>query len=203
MELFVGDCFATLGADARLKLFDTESGVLRQSFVEKNQFSAKYTCLAWSGATPGGDDGSRKAGLGFMAVGSASGAIILWDLKRGVVVHRFGGDGDGGNQQNTAVTDLCMNKSGTLLYSSSSDKHVLEWNTQVSCALHTHTNTHHTHIFLHHLSLSPELYSFLFYFLRGVQYLYRFSFSTNNIRDTILTSQSTHTHTQHNERNPI
>lgn len=64
---------------------------------------------------------SANAPLGRIALGTSSGAVVVWDLAASEVQRRLVSD-DG-----AAVTSVAFNSQGSLLYSGSRDKHVVEW----------------------------------------------------------------------------
>lgn len=61
-----------------------------------------------------------------MALGTSAGAIVVWDLQKGEVVQTLASDKHK-DAHGAAVTAVAFNSQGSLLYSSSSEKHVLEW----------------------------------------------------------------------------
>ena len=67
-------------------------------------------------------DSSTAAGSDIVALGTASGSILLYSLNRAELVHELTGGHNG------KVHSLCWNSDGTSLFSSSSDSKIIEWN---------------------------------------------------------------------------
>lgn len=107
-----------------------DSGALRLELAERDHLSYKYTCAAWTPTAGGagkslkrGADGEASGGsLGRIALGTSSGAVVVWDLARGEVQQRLEGEGSG-----AAVTAVAFNAQGSLLYAGARDRHVAEW----------------------------------------------------------------------------
>ncbi|KAK1944889.1 WD repeat-containing protein 43 [Phytophthora citrophthora] len=128
MQLFADSQahFAAVSEDGRLKVWDVASGALQQELKERDHLSYRYTCLAWSQSSPSSSKSKKRSGasdLGLLALGTSSGQVIVWDLATQEVKHTLQTDGS-----SAAVQALVFNPQGSLLYSSSSDKYVLEWN---------------------------------------------------------------------------
>ncbi|KAI9989783.1 hypothetical protein PInf_020070 [Phytophthora infestans] len=102
MQLFADSQthFAAVSEDGRLKVWDVANGALQQELKERDHLSYRYTS-------------------------TSSGIVVVWDLATGEVKHTLQADAAHGSG---AVQALTFNPQGSLLYSSSSDKHILEWN---------------------------------------------------------------------------
>jgi U3 small nucleolar RNA-associated protein 5 len=138
MQLFSAtqEYFAAVSEDNRVKVWDVRSGAVELDLKERDHLSYKYTSLAWARKSPLLKAKSAKRskagaaatarGLGLLAIGTSTGAVVVWDLHKGEVVQRLTSDKDG---HSTAVLAVAFNSQGNLLYScASGDKHVLEWN---------------------------------------------------------------------------
>ncbi|KAL3671406.1 hypothetical protein V7S43_003332 [Phytophthora oleae] len=128
MQLFADSQahFAAVSEDGRLKVWDVASGALQQELKERDHLSYRYTCLAWSQSSSNSSKSKKRSeasGLGLLALGTSSGQVVVWDLATQEVKHTLQTDGS-----SAAVQALAFNPQGSLLYSSSSDKYVLEWN---------------------------------------------------------------------------
>ncbi|KUF93017.1 pectate lyase D [Phytophthora nicotianae] len=127
MQLFADSQthFAAVSEDSRLKVWDVANGALQQELKERDHLSYRYTSLAWTQPKTKSKKRSGDSDLGLLALGTNSGVIVVWDLATGEVKHTLQADAAHGSG---AVQALAFNPQGSLLYSSSSDKHVLEWN---------------------------------------------------------------------------
>ncbi|RHY92131.1 hypothetical protein DYB37_005350 [Aphanomyces astaci] len=129
--------FVSISDDNRVKVWDVASGSLRQELKERDHLTYKYTSLAWTKASPwaASSSSSSKKGtkrsatsdLGVLALGTTTGAIVVWNLEKGEVGVRLARE-TSENGHAVAVTDIVFASSGTTLFSSSSEKNVLEWN---------------------------------------------------------------------------
>lgn len=109
---------------------------MQHDLRERDHLSYKYTCIAWTVSSPLLKKSAKRAKasgsaapLGLIALGTSAGAVVVWDLQKGEVVQTLAGDKDK-DAHGAAVTDVAFNSQGSLLYSSSREKHVLEWNVQ-------------------------------------------------------------------------
>ncbi|TYZ59257.1 hypothetical protein PybrP1_010340 [[Pythium] brassicae (nom. inval.)] len=126
--------FAAVSEDNRLRVWDVSSGALQHDLRERDHLSYKYTCITWTLSSPLLKKSAKRAKasgsaapLGLVALGTSAGAVVVWDLQKGEVVQTLASDKDK-DAHGAAVTDVAFNSQGSLLYSSSSEKHVLEWN---------------------------------------------------------------------------
>ncbi|KAL4162079.1 WD repeat-containing protein 43 [Phytophthora ramorum] len=110
---------ATTVLDGRLKLWNVATSTLQQELKELDPLSYRYTCLTWS--QPASKSKKRDSDLGLLALGTSNGSIMMWDLATGEVKHTLQ------NETSHAVQALVFNPQDSLLYASSTDKHVLEW----------------------------------------------------------------------------
>lgn len=123
--------FAAVTEDNRLKVWHVSSGALEHDLKERDHLSYKYTCIAWTHKSPLLKSSGKRAkagasGAGLVALGTSTGAVVVWDLHKAEVVQRLAGE-----QQGAAITDVAFNSQGSLLFAhSAGDKHVLEWNLQ-------------------------------------------------------------------------
>lgn len=62
------------------------------------------------------------AGSDIIALGTASGNVLLYSLNRAELVHQLTGGHVG------KVRSLCWNSEGTSLFSASADRKIVEWN---------------------------------------------------------------------------
>ncbi|CAI5734524.1 unnamed protein product [Hyaloperonospora brassicae] len=116
--------FAAVSDDGRLKLWHVASSALQQELTERDHLSYAVTCLAWT--QPQHKRKKRSSGhdLGLVALGTSTGAVVVWDLATGRVKHTLQTD----DASHGAVQALAFNPQGSVLYASSaSDKYVLEW----------------------------------------------------------------------------
>ncbi|KAG9413969.1 WD repeat-containing protein 43 [Aphanomyces cochlioides] len=122
--------FVSISDDNRVKIWDVASGSLRQELKERDHLNYKYTSLAWTKASVwAGKKVKRTANsdLGVLALGTTTGAIVVWNLEKGEVAQRLSRDNSESGHA-AAVTDIVFTSSGATLYSAATEKHVLEWN---------------------------------------------------------------------------
>jgi len=122
------DYFAVIGADNRLALWNTSNSQLKKEFVEESQLADNYTCIAWA---PSSKENNSSRGLrqSILAVGTASGGIIVWDLSQGKVIHFLEG-------HRASVNHLVFSKNGEFLYSCSDDQFVIQWSLSTDTLIH-------------------------------------------------------------------
>lgn len=127
MQLFANSQthFVTVSEDGRLKVWDVANGALQQELKERDHLSYRYTSLAWSQPKAKSKKRGGASSLGLIALGTSSGNIVLWDLATGDVKYTLQAEAVHGSG---AVQALTFNPQGSLLYSSSSEKYVREWN---------------------------------------------------------------------------
>uniref|UniRef100_K3WH81 Small-subunit processome Utp12 domain-containing protein n=1 Tax=Globisporangium ultimum (strain ATCC 200006 / CBS 805.95 / DAOM BR144) TaxID=431595 RepID=K3WH81_GLOUD len=136
LQLFASsqEFYAAVSEDNRLKVWEVSSGALQHDLKERDHLSYKYTAIAWTQTSPllkGGAKRAKTAGLGLIALGTSTGAIVVWDLQKGEVVRTLSSEQDK-DAHGAAVNDVAFNAQGNLLYSCSSEKNVLEWNLKQS-----------------------------------------------------------------------
>ena len=125
-----GEQLALLSADGRLKLWETATGKLSQSFTEPDHLVQRYTSLAWAPAV--GRQGNQKKRAkkvsrpGLIALGTELGTAVLWDIVRSEIVQRLGADGGTGGHAGR-VNDVVFSPDGATLYTCGDDKRVQTW----------------------------------------------------------------------------
>eukprot|EP00947_MAST-08B_sp_MAST-8B-sp1_P006601 g6601.t1 len=109
-----GALFLSVSKDNRIKIWET-------AYAEAEHLGAGYASLAWyqDGES---DDASRSMGL--IALGTARGTVVVWDLDEGIVLQTLGSDGQG---HSAKVAGVCFNATGSSIFSCASEKHALEW----------------------------------------------------------------------------
>ena len=117
--------YVSISGDSRVSLWETASGALKHSYVEKEHFLSAYTCAAWHRERASGR-GSKKARAGLLACGTRSGWVSLWDLQRGVVVKRLGSDAQDSGSRG-AVTAVAFSANGTAVLSAMGENIVELW----------------------------------------------------------------------------
>ena len=128
-----GETLALLSADGRLKLWDTATGTLAQSFTEPDHLVQRYTSLAWAPVAVGGRQRNNQkkrakkvARPGLIALGTELGTAVLWDIVRSEVVQRLGADAATAGHAGR-VNDVVFSPDGATLYSCGDDKRVQAW----------------------------------------------------------------------------
>lgn len=108
------------------------SGALQHDLKERDHLSYQYTSIAWTLSSPllkksAGGKRAKSSALGLVALGTSTGVIVVWDLQKGEVAQTLSSEKDK-DAHGAAVNDVAFNSQGNLLYSCSSEKHILEWN---------------------------------------------------------------------------
>jgi len=122
-----GDSLAYSGPDGTLKIWDTSTGALKQTYIPSSHLSATCTCLSWgpsasSNLTPSKRrKTSRTASLQLLAMGTASGSILLYSVAKADLQSEMTGGHSG------VVHAICWDDEGDAIYSCSSDQHVYCW----------------------------------------------------------------------------
>eukprot|EP00752_Nemacystus_decipiens_P008411 g7521.t1 len=125
----VGEFYAAVSSDNRLRIWTTASGSLRHKYVEPRHLAKQYTCIAWHRSSAkskrGSSGASKPKSLGMIALGTDKGSVSVWDLKRGALAHSLG-EGEGLPN----VTAVAFSADGSSLFAASSGKEVVEWNVE-------------------------------------------------------------------------
>jgi WD40 repeat protein len=122
--------FAAVSVDNRLKIWDVATGQLRHHFAQPTHLSATYTCMAWgqvATVAKSGKGGSGKMLRDLIALGTAQGDVVVWDVAKGDVVLRFlsKDEGEGGLR----VNDVCFDSKCSTLFSCGDGSSILQWST--------------------------------------------------------------------------
>jgi hypothetical protein len=130
--------FAAVSADGRLRVWDTGTSELKQECVpaDLGGDGARATCIAWSRAPAAAEPAAAKGkspkaprravGLGRVALGCESGAVLVWDLSTASLAATLdksrGGHG-------LRVNDVVFEHGGggATLFSCGEDKAVIQW----------------------------------------------------------------------------
>lgn len=118
--------FAAVSGDNRLKIWNTTSNMLSQHFTDGEQLTNAFTAIAATELK------GKRAGTGpkgVVALGTENGTILVYQTDMGEVSHRFGGPGSS-EGHSSQVNHLVFNPAGTVLYSCSQDKQIIEWDLQ-------------------------------------------------------------------------
>lgn len=98
---------------------------------ERDHLSYTYTAIAWTPRSVKEIVASKRSrkelDLGTIALGTSTGEIVLWDLKRGEVSLRLTSE-TSKDAHTSAVNDLVFNHSSKLLFSCANEKNALQWN---------------------------------------------------------------------------
>jgi WD40 repeat protein len=116
--------FIHISHDNRIHLWDTDTRKERRTYVEKQHLSHTYTCSSWRAG--------KRDNLGYFAVGTSDGTIILWDLTRGVVSKTLGK----ANESPVPTSVVFSNDSKSLLVSSSQN-HIVQYDLSTGEESHT------------------------------------------------------------------
>ena len=120
--------FAAVSADNRLKVWEVATGQLRHHFAQPTHLSSTYTCLSWGQSAADAIAGSKKKrgkSRELIALGTAQGDVVCWDLAKGEIVQsmRTKDEGEGGRR----VHDVCFDSKCAALFSCGEGSHILQW----------------------------------------------------------------------------
>ncbi|XP_069811392.1 WD repeat-containing protein 43 [Dendropsophus ebraccatus] len=128
------DLLALSGVDGRIQVWDTRGAGLRREYVPSAHLSATCTCLAWAPARGiqeahqkkrrKSETANKDEQYDLLTIGTATGTILLYSIVKGELQSKL----DGGHDRK--VTCIRWHQDNGCLYSSSEDKHIVEWNTQ-------------------------------------------------------------------------
>ncbi|KAG0178759.1 WD repeat-containing protein 43 [Apophysomyces sp. BC1034] len=115
----------------RLRIFNVRSGTVNNDYASENK--EQFTSLTWGNIIDSGDLGQtmdskinkkrKTAALTkVVALGTHTGAIVLYSLVHGAIVRRLSG------AHTMPVTDFVIHKAGTKGFSVSEDNYIVEWN---------------------------------------------------------------------------
>ncbi|KAF7727304.1 WD repeat-containing protein 43 [Apophysomyces ossiformis] len=115
----------------RLRIFNVRSGTVNNDYASENK--EQFTCLTWGNIIDSADLGqtldnkiSKKrktsALTKVVALGTHTGAIVLYSLVHGAIVRRLSG------AHTMPVSDFVLHKAGNKGYSVSEDNYIVEWN---------------------------------------------------------------------------
>ena len=132
MFAFAADtrAFCVVTANNRLRVWRSPGDAPKQ-FVGKDSLAVQCTSVAWARTPASGKrkmTGSDATEVGAIAMGMDDGTVSVWDVQRGVVATKLGTS----EQHLAAVTDVAFSKDGKLLYSSSAEKYITEWDLATS-----------------------------------------------------------------------
>ena len=130
--------FVCVTADSRIKLWDVTTGNLMQEYREPQHLAIEYTAIAYSLSSPVPSPAKRKTAavasspqLGWLALGSSTGAISLWNLSTGDCTYASpsssssntgSSSGGGGSKAHTAAVLALSFHPDSVLLSSSQDQ---------------------------------------------------------------------------------
>ncbi|KAM3930067.1 WD repeat-containing protein 43 [Leptodactylus fuscus] len=128
------DLLALSSVDGRIQVWDTRGAGLRREYVPSAHLSATCTCLAWAPARGTQETHQKKRRKSeaidqneqydILTIGTATGTILLYSIVKGELQSKL----DGGHDKR--VNCVRWHQDNGCLYSCSTDKHIVEWNTQ-------------------------------------------------------------------------
>lgn len=122
-----GKYFCYSGADGKLKVWETESGILSQEYTPNLHLSSPCTCLTWVASRNSVSPRKKKkwksvehgSETDTLALGTTSGNLLLYSLGHGSMVCQL----EGGHS--SAVNHVAWSRGSNLF--SCDDKHIVEW----------------------------------------------------------------------------
>ncbi|XP_076850691.1 WD repeat-containing protein 43 [Brachyhypopomus gauderio] len=125
---------AACAPDGRLRIWDPDTGTLRQEHAPSAHLSATCTCIAWGpcrAPQEGPQRKKRKSEVGqlveqtdLLALGTAAGTVLIYSTVKGDLHSTLDGGHSGG------VNCVQWHPQDSLLYSGSDDTHIAEWDLQ-------------------------------------------------------------------------
>jgi WD40 repeat protein len=106
--------FIQISNDNRVSLWDTDTRKEKRTYVEKQHLSHSYTCSSWISG--------KKDNLGYFAVGTSDGTIVIWDLTRGVISKVLGRA-----NESPVPTSIAFSNDSKFLLVSSSENHIVQY----------------------------------------------------------------------------
>jgi len=125
-----GDRFVCLGPGGEINLWDTETGIEKQTYTPTDNTSC--TCLAWSSAestksiSPKKKKTEESKPAHLLAMGMDNGDIILYNISKGSVYSEMT------HGHKDIVHGICWDQDSDSLYSCSADKYVICWSISTS-----------------------------------------------------------------------
>ena len=108
--------FINISSDNRLHLWDIDTRQEKRSYVERNHLEHTYTCFAsWNNP-------KAETDLGYFAVGTSNGTVIVWDFSRGIILKTIGVA-----KESPVPTDIVFSSDGKSIFVSSSQSHVISY----------------------------------------------------------------------------
>ncbi|KDR13291.1 WD repeat-containing protein 43 [Zootermopsis nevadensis] len=123
-----GKYFGYCGVDGKLKVWETESGILSQEYTPNLHLSSPCTCLTWVASRNSVSPRKRKkrksdehgSETDTLALGTVSGNLLLYSVTSGSMVSQL----DSGHS--SAVNHVAWSRGSNLF--SCDDRHIVEWN---------------------------------------------------------------------------
>jgi WD40 repeat protein len=107
--------FIHVSRDNRIQLWDTDTRREKLSYVERNNLAHSYTCSAWRCG--------KNDKLGYFAVGTSDGTVVIWDLARGIVSKTIGR----ANDSPVPTSIAFANDVKSIFVSSAQDNHINQY----------------------------------------------------------------------------
>ncbi|XP_029642688.1 WD repeat-containing protein 43 isoform X1 [Octopus sinensis] len=121
--------------DGIIKVWETQTGTLKDEFTPSSHLAATCSCLAWhpSVRSPESLPKSKKRkksldettstaeSLNLVALGTTAGNVFLYSVLKGDVHSRLE------NGHSLIVNDICWHPERNVLYTCSSDQYIAEW----------------------------------------------------------------------------
>lgn len=122
-----GKYFGYCGVDGKLKVWETESGILSQEYTPDLHLSSPCTCLTWvasrNSVSPRKKKKRKSAEHGLetdtLALGTVAGNLLLYSVASGSMVCQLQGG------HSFAVNHIAWSRGSNLF--SCDDKHIVEW----------------------------------------------------------------------------
>ncbi|XP_064600554.1 WD repeat-containing protein 43-like isoform X2 [Liolophura sinensis] len=128
-----GEYLVHSSADGVIKIWETETGVLRQEYTPSSHLSAACTCLVWC-PTRTSEESPRKkkkkrsrqksesgSDADLIALGTTSGAVLLYSYLNGDLQTQLE------SSHADRINDVCWSPDGEDVFACSNDHHITQW----------------------------------------------------------------------------
>ncbi|KAG1663724.1 WD repeat-containing protein 43 [Nymphon striatum] len=117
--------------DGRLKLWDSDTGILKQQYTPSSHLSATLSCISWASCGKHLEKSPKKKkkkkhgvhhdSQNLIALGTVVGKILIYDVSTADLKTQLDGE------HASRINDVCWDINAKSLYSCSNDAHIIQW----------------------------------------------------------------------------